>query len=79
MLDQEFKYYLENQDKLVSKFNGKYLIIKNCEVVGAFETLQLAYDNATKKYELGTFLIQHCFPGVDSYTQTFHSRVLIPV
>lgn len=77
MLEDDFKYYLDNQKELVSKYIGMYLIIKDCEVVGSFETKQLAYDTATSKYDLGTFLIQHCFPGAESYTQTFHSRVIL--
>jgi len=29
----------------------------------------------SKKFELGTFLVQKVEPGTESYTQTFHSRV----
>ncbi len=79
MLEKDFKYYLENQKDLVKKYDGMYLIIKDCEVVGAFKTKQEAYDTATSKYELGSFIIQHCFPGAESYTQTFHSRVILSI
>jgi len=77
MLEREFKYYVDNQDTLVKKYNGKHLIIIGDEVKGAFDTNQGAYEFATKNYTLGEFLIQHCKPGKDSYTQTFHSRVII--
>lgn len=34
-LEKELNFYIENQDKLVGKYNGKYIVIKNCEVIGA--------------------------------------------
>jgi Family of unknown function (DUF5678) len=76
MLEKEFKYYLDHQDELVKKYNGKFLVIKNQTIIDAYDTKQDAYDNATSKFELGTFLIQECLPGQQSHTQTFHSQVI---
>jgi hypothetical protein len=76
MLKKEFQYYLDNQEELVNKYLAKFLVIKNQEIVGVYDTKQEAYDEATSKYELGTFLIQHCLPGSLSHTQTFHSQVI---
>jgi len=76
MLDKEFKYYLDNQDKLVEKYNGRVLVIIGENVVGDYGTFEEALHQAMKKYELGTFLIQECTDGEDAYTQTFHSRVV---
>jgi len=39
-------------------------------------TQEEAYIKTIKDHELGTFLIQECLPGEDSYTQTFHSRAI---
>ncbi|GAH03764.1 hypothetical protein KAV79_04635 [Candidatus Aerophobetes bacterium] len=74
-LEKEFKYYLENQDKLVEKYNGKVLVIKNCNVIGVYDTELEAVNETSKKEELGTFLVQKCEAGTDSYSQTYHSRV----
>ena len=76
MLEQEFQYYLENQQTLVDKYNGKTLVIIGQEVVGIYDTEAEAYFKSIKKYKPGTFLVQVCSPGSDSYTQTFHSRVI---
>lgn len=76
MLEQEFKYYLDHQEELVKKYLDKFLVIKDQKVAGVYETKEAAYDDATSKYELGTFLIQHCLPGSLSHTQTFHSQVI---
>lgn len=77
MLEKEFQYYIDNQDEIVKKYNGKYIVIKNNQVIGAYDTNIEAYDETTKTEELGTFLIQLCSPGNEAYTQTFHSRVII--
>jgi hypothetical protein len=74
-LDKDFKYYLDHQKELVSKYNGRFLVIKDEAIVGDYDSEMQAYMEAKKKYELGTFLIQHCLPGAESVTQTFHSRV----
>lgn len=74
-LEKELNYYIENQDKLVEKYNGKYIVIKDCRVIGAFDSALEAIENTKQKHPLGTFIVQKCEPGKESYTQTFHSRV----
>ena len=74
-LEKEFKYYLDNQDELVQKYDGKSLVIIGEKVVGSYDTNEEAYFESKKKYKLGTFLIQFCEKGEDSYTETFNSRV----
>ncbi|MDZ4713195.1 MAG: hypothetical protein SGI89_12845 [bacterium] len=76
MLEKEFKYYIKNQEELVKKYKGKFLVIIGEKVVGDFIDKVTAYNESVKKYELGTFLIQQCLPGKDNYTQTFTSRVI---
>lgn len=76
-LKQEFEYYLRNQKALVKKYEGKYLVIKDCKVTGAYDSELEAYRDAHSKFEAGTFLIQPCTPGEESYTQTFYSRVSV--
>jgi len=76
MLQKEFQFYLDNQRILVERYNGKFLVIKDEEVKGAYDSQASAYKEASKAFEIGTFLIQHCLAGAESYTQTFHSLVL---
>ena len=76
-LEREFKYYVEHQDELVEKYNGKFIVIKRCNVIGAFDSALEAVEKVTEQHELGTFLVQKCEPGNASYTQTYHSRVAV--
>lgn len=75
MLEKEFKYYVDNQQNLLKEYNGKFIVIRNNEVVGSYNSHIEAYNASKGAYDPGTYLIQHCIPGSESYTQTFHSRV----
>lgn len=70
-----FQYYLDNQDELLKKYNGKFIVIKDNKVVGTFDNEAEAYFDSEKKYGLGNFLVQLCTPGDGGYTQHFMSRV----
>lgn len=77
MLKDEFKYYIDNQADFVEKYNGKFIVLKNQKVIGIYESHLEAYNETLKTEEIGTFLIQHCIPGTNSFTQTFHSQAII--
>jgi hypothetical protein len=74
-LEKEFKYYIANQADLLRKHQGKFLAIKDHTVLGAYDTEIEAIQVTSKEHPVGTFLVQKCEPGSESYTQTFHSRV----
>ncbi|MES2315382.1 MAG: hypothetical protein V4486_01450 [Patescibacteria group bacterium] len=74
-LEQELEYFKDNQEDLVKQHGGKFLVIKDKKIQGVYNSEIEAYIDAKAKFELGTFLIQKCLPGEESYTQTFHSRV----
>jgi hypothetical protein len=75
VLQKEFEYYRAHQDELVKKYNGKFVVIKGAEVLGAYGTPRQAVEETQKNHDLGTFLVQKCTPGDKDYTATFHSRV----
>jgi hypothetical protein len=74
-LEKEFEYYLDHQGELVKKYGGKFIVIKDCKVIGAYESELEALSETCKEHTLGTFLVQKCEPGSENYTQSFHSRV----
>ncbi|GMQ96552.1 MAG: hypothetical protein BMS9Abin15_0225 [Gammaproteobacteria bacterium] len=75
VLESEFQYYLKNQDELVKQYAGKHIVIKNHEVIGSYDSELEAVEETSKEHKLGTFLVQKCEAGDQSYSQTFHSRV----
>ena len=77
MIETLFKYYLEHQEDLVTKYNGKYLIITREGVVGAYDSLNEGYEVALKTYGKGNFMLQLCSEGEKDYSQRFFtSRVV---
>ena len=75
-LKNEFQYYINHQKELVKKHKDKYVVIVNLKVIGVYDSETEAIDETSKIHKLGTFLVQKCEPGEDSYTQTYHSRVV---
>jgi len=76
MLTEEFEYYKNNQESLVSQYDGKVIVIIGKQVIGVYDSDREAVDETVKSHALGTFLVQHCAPGEDNYTVTFYtSRV----
>ena len=76
MLEKEFQYFIDNQNALLKKYNGRFIAIVGEQVVGDYDSFDQAIDETMKEHELGTFLIQECTEGEKAYTQTFHSRVV---
>lgn len=76
MLKDLFLWYIDNQEELSKKYEGKFLVIKDNSVVDVYSDKQKALDEASKKYGLGNFIIQLCSSEEESYTQTYHSRVI---
>jgi hypothetical protein len=74
-LEVEFRYYLEHQDELVKKYDGRFVVIKDKQVIGVFDSELEAIEKTSEKHDLGTFLVQKCESGSGGYTQTYHSRV----
>jgi len=74
-IDQDFKYYLSHQDELVKKYNGKYIVLNDTNVVGAYDDYVDAFYSSLEKYKPGTFMIQLCTPGKEAYTVRYYNRV----
>lgn len=74
-LEKEFRYYLAHRDELIKEYTGKFIVIKDEKVIGAFDSEIEAIEKTTKKHPLGTFLVQKAEFG--SETQVFHSRVAV--
>lgn len=74
-LQKQFDWYLANQEELVSRFDGRWIVITGESVIGVFASQSEAYSYAVANLQPGTFLIQLVGPGDENYSRTFHSRV----
>ena len=74
-IEKDFRYYLSHQNELVKQYNGKYIVMVNNKVVGAYDDKADAYYRSLEKYEPGTFLIQLCTPGEEAYTVRYYNNI----
>ena len=74
-LEKELKFYIDHQEEMVEKYDGKVIVIKNGEVLGEFDSELDAVTETQKSHPAGTFLVQRVSAGSDHTSQTFHSRV----
>lgn len=77
LLKKDFDYYVKNHEEIVKRYLNKYIVIKEEKIVDSYDTFEEALEEASKKYDLGTFIIQKCDKSLDEQTQVFHSRVII--
>lgn len=75
-LSKDFHYYLENQQELLKQYEGRYLIIVGCKVVGDYIDMAEAVRESQSRYGLGNFLLQYCSQGNRDYTMTFHNSYI---
>ena len=73
-LQDEFEYYVKNQDEFVKDHSGKFIVIKDKKLIGVYDDELTAVKETSKSHKPGTFLVQKCEPGNESYTQTYHTR-----
>ena len=74
MLRKDFEWYLENQDSLVEQYNGQYLVISGQKILFASTEKELAYNKGVELAGAGKYILQHCTPGDEAYTMTFHTH-----
>ena len=75
----EFRFYRANQDDMVSKYDGKVIVIKNHKVIGVYDSVTAAVTQTRRQDKPGTYLVQQVSEGDKAYTRTFHTlRVVLP-
>jgi hypothetical protein len=57
MIETQIAYYKANRPELTSQHNGKFLLIKDQQVTGVFDTRSQAQD-AGRGFETGTYIIE---------------------
>ena len=73
-LEKEFKYYLQNKEKFLKDYKGKFIVIKDQRVLGIYDDQMEAIEQTRKEHKLGTFLVHHVQPDEEEQVR-FRSRV----
>lgn len=75
ILQKQYDYFIDNKDRLMSLYEGKFLVISSDFSVKAFDDEKDAFLFGVNKHGLGNFLLQECRESVvDSvqYITSFH-------
>ncbi|MCY4450100.1 MAG: hypothetical protein OXE02_14790 [Chloroflexi bacterium] len=72
-LKRMFEFYLTNQDTIVERYDGRFVVIKDDEVIGVYDSDLEAVTETKEVHPLGTFIVQKVSEGEADYTATFHS------
>ena len=72
-LQREFDFYRDHQSEMVEKYDGKVIVLKDCIVLGEYDSY-LSADMETRQHHLeGTYLLQRVSAGEEDYTCTLHT------
>jgi hypothetical protein len=74
MFERELAFFKAHQDDLVARHPGKVLVLRGETIEGAYHSALEAYLDARRRFDVGTFMIQACEPGVGAYTVMINSN-----
>ncbi len=77
--EADFTYFLEHYQEFYQKYGHKYIVIKNKNVLGTYDTEVNAIETTIQKYPLGTFIVQECNGDESGYTNYISSWQLISI
>ena len=72
----EVDFFISNYQDFSQQYGQKFLAIRNCQVLGAFDSVLEAIQTLSTTHELGTYIIQEC-TGDESAYRTTIMRLLI--
>jgi hypothetical protein len=63
MLDTERELFEQRREQLLAEHPGKFVLIKESEVVGAFNTIEEAIAEGARRFGLQPFLVRQIVPA----------------
>ena len=74
MQRSDFNWFLNHYDELYREYGHKFIVIKNKEVLGVYDSVREALDNTDE--DLGTFIVQECNGDESAYTNYIASAFI---
>ena len=71
----DFDYFMNNIASLYKEYGHRFLVIKNEQVIGAYNSFDDALNETIKTEKPGTFLIQECVEDPKDLILTFQGNV----
>lgn len=58
LLDRQHKFYVLNEQSLIEKYEGQFIVIHDEQVIKSFGSEKDAYIYSVQHFPMGTFLIR---------------------
>jgi len=68
MQDKDFEWFIENYNTLYEKYGYCFIVIKNENVIGTYNSFDEAVDITLLTEEIGSFIVQECNGDESAYT-----------
>jgi hypothetical protein len=68
VLEEELKTYAKREKALKRVARGKFVVIKKTEIVGTFNTVELALTEATRRFGLEPYLVRQIGETIQTIT-----------
>ena len=73
MLQNEYKWFLDNYADLYKQYGASFLAIKNKTVLGVYHSYAEGVKKTLQSEEAGTFIVQKCNGDESAYTNYISS------
>jgi hypothetical protein len=76
IVNKDYEFFKANAKQLYKNYGHKFLVIKDCQVIGVYDNFALAAKETLKTEALGTFIVQECVENFEKNMVVFHSNIL---
>ena len=66
-LERELEYFNARKAELLKAYQGKFVLIKGDQLVGAFDTAATAYEEGVSKFGIESFLVRRVLEQDEAY------------
>ena len=77
LADKNYEWFTSHLHELAKEHEGEYLVIKDCNVIGRYKTLDKAWTDTIKQERPGTFIIQLCTEDETQTMQTYFTNRVV--
>lgn len=75
----DFQFFIDHYDELFKKYGHKFIVIKEYNILGAYDDAVSAVNTTLQDYPLGTFIVQECNGDESGYTNYISSWQLVSI
>ncbi len=74
---EDYRWFLDNYSELFTKYGCKYLVIKNKQVIGTYDSYAEGVNCTAQTEPMGSFIVQLCNGTDSAYTNCIASMFTV--